>query len=531
MLTKRNLLIAVSVFSLLFVALLIIAARFMATRFEPTIRREAIEYLEKRFDSDVTLTALRVRLPNKSPLQLIVSRGHGALAHVEGEGISMRHRGNPDAPPMFVMKAFTFDVDIGTLFDRQKMVHSVTIDGMEINIPPKGQRPHFEGGDDRPNTGVMIEHVVITNSMLTILPKEKEKEPLRFDLHRVELESAGKDVAMKYDALLTNAKPPGEIHSEGTFGPWAATEPGNTPLAGNYQFDHADLGVFSGIAGILDSTGQFEGSLSSISVHGQASVPNFRLEISGNPVRLTTRFDVLVDGTNGNTILKPVVGTIGTTTFTTSGGVIKHEINDHRGISLDVTMPNGNLRDLLTLGMKGAPFMEGRISLTTKIDIPPLSGKVRQKLHLDGKFQIAQARFLKSKIQEKIDTFSRRGQGRPQDEEIVDIESGLAGTFKLANEVITFNSLSFAVPGAGVDLAGSYDLRNDALDFHGALKLQAKVSETMTGWKRWLLKPVDPFFAKQGAGTLLRIQITGSSKDPQVGRDRGKQETREAALR
>jgi hypothetical protein len=90
--------------------------------------------------------------------------------------------------------------------------------------------------------------------------------------------------------------------------------------------------------------------------------------------------------------------------------------------------------------------------------------------------------------------------------------------------VISFRSLSFAVPGAGVDLTGNYDLDKDDLDFHGTLKLQAKVSETFTGWKRWALKPVDPFFAKQGSGTLIHIEVTGSSKDPQFGRDHGKKE-------
>src|SRR6185295_8157243 len=96
-------------------------------------------------------------------------------------------------------------------------------------------------------------------------------------------------------------------------------------ISGGYDFNNADLGVFKGVAGILDSTGQFEGSLSSISVQGKASVPDFRLKKPGNAVPLTTTFEVLVDGTNGNTILKPVVGTLGTTKFTTSGGVLKHE--------------------------------------------------------------------------------------------------------------------------------------------------------------------------------------------------------------
>jgi len=520
---KRNWLIGIAAGVVIATVAMIIAGRILAARFEPYIRDEAIQYLQNRFDSDVEITALHVYLPHISPLKLALQRGRGALALVEGEGISLRRKGVEDQRPVFVLKNFAFEVDLGGLFDKQKIVRSVTIDGMEINIPPKGQRPKFDSstGAHEPNTGVVIEEVMITDTTLRIIPQDKKKDPLEFDLHRVHLQSAGIDVAMKYDATLTNAKPPGEIHSTGNFGPWAATEPGDTPLSGAYEFNDADLGVFDGIAGILHSTGQFQGTLDSINVHGQATVPKFRLKSAGNPVSLSTQFDVLVDGTNGNTILKPVVGMINKTSFTTSGGVLKRETDRYRGISLDVVIPSGNLRDLLTLSMKGMPFMEGKIYLKTKIDIPPLSGKVKQKLQLDGIFRLTQAMFLRSKIQSQIDTFSRRGQGKPTDEEIVDVPSGLAGSFKLNNEVITFRSLSFAVPGAGVDLTGDYNIRADELDFHGTLRLQAKVSETMSGWKRWVLKPVDPFFAKQGAGTLIHIQVTGSSDSPKFGRDKG----------
>ena len=71
-----------------------------------------------------------------------------------------------------------------------------------------------------------------------------------------------------------------------------------------------------------------------------------------------------------------------------------------------------------------------------------------------------------------------------------------------------------------MQLEGNYDLNADALDFHGALRLRAKVSQTVTGWKHWLLKPVDPFLSKNGAGTYLKIQVVGNSKAPKFGLDR-----------
>jgi hypothetical protein len=41
----------------------------------------------------------------------------------------------------------------------------------------------------------------------------------------------------------------------------------------------------------------------------------------------------------------------------------------------------------------------------------------------------------------------------------------------------------------------------------------------VTGWKSLLLKPVDPFFAKNGAGTFVPIKIGGSASHPAIGLD------------
>ncbi|MGH9934999.1 MAG: hypothetical protein ACREAM_02065 [Blastocatellia bacterium] len=532
--TRRNWLLAgMSLFLVLAGAGLYITATALTERFEPYIREQAIDYLRKRFDSDVQLEVLRIRLPNKSRLDLLLNRGRGARARVEGENILLRHKGRTDIAPMFAMKKFSFEVDLGAVFDEQKIVPLVTLDGMEITIPPKGDRPSFGATrwpGERPEqtvnptkTPVVIREVRIRNARLTVLPRDRKKNPLEFHVHRAVLQSVGAGLAMDYHAELTNPKPPGEIRSEGTFGPWAAEVPGDTPIAGRYDFRKANLGVFQGIAGTLNSTGVFDGTLASINARGEASVPDFRLKKPGQRVPLKTRFEVLVDGTNGNTTLKPVRATLGSTEFTTSGGVIKHDGDVRRTVSLDVNMPKGNLRDLLTLAMKGPLFMEGKIALKTTVEVPPLSGKVREKLVLDGKFELSEAKFLKSTIQDQIDNLSRRGQGQPKNDGIDEVVSWMAGDFRLEDQTMMFRSLNFGVPGAAVDLAGNYDIDNDVLDFHGALRLQARMSQTQTGWKRWALRPVDPFFAKNGAGTFLRIQVVGSAKEPKFGLDKKKE--------
>ena len=506
-----------------------LAAFILAKRVEPYIREQAIQYLRDRFDSDVELGRLDVHVPPALPLRLLFRGRRGNLAQVDGTDLSLRLHGRSDAPPILVIKHFSFEVDIGALLDTPKTVHRVTLDGLEIQIPPKGERPSF-GSQDVPKEtgapksgsgGVVIEKVLIRNAVLTILPKDKAKVPLRFDIHDVLLESAGKDVAMKYTAVLSNPKPPGEIHASGEFGPWASGEPGDTPLGGDYLFDHADLGIFNGIAGILRSTGKFEGSLSSITARGEATVPDFRLKSAGNPLPLSTTFEVLVDGTNGNTELKPVVAMLGSTHFTTTGFVVRHDGDTRKTITLEALMPAGHLRDVLMLAMKGPPMMEGTLKLKTKIGLPPLDEKVKEKLLLDGTFEITNGKFLRSRIQNKINALSHRGQGKTADEEVDQAVDRMSGEFTLAHDSITFRTLAFAIPGAAVSIAGTYDMGADTLDFHGALMLDAKVSQTQTGWKRWVLKPLDPFFSNHGAGTFLHIKIVGSAKDPQFGLDPG----------
>jgi hypothetical protein len=503
---------------------LIVAGSILGRRVEPLIRQQAEQYLRNRFHADVRIATLHVRLPNLSPLRMLFTHGRGTIASIEGKGIVMRMWDRPDAPPLFSIQKFVTGIDLGALGDEIHHVGLVTVTGLEIHIPPKGERPDVSagqaGGEPEGQTIVVIDRLDVKKATLVILPRDNTKKPLSFEIHDVKMESAGPGVAMKYACKLTNPSPPGEIHSIGTFGPWNSVEPGDTPLQGDYTFDHADLGVYSTVAGILQSTGHFEGELDSITARGEAYVPDFRLKRSGNRVPLRTKFEVLVDGTNGNTVLKPIQATLGSTHFTTSGAVFKHDGDRHRSIKLDVNMPQGRMPDILRLAMKGPPFMEGKLNLKTTLEVPNLDGKVINKLRLDGRFEITEGHFLKSTIQDQIDSLSRRGQGQPKNQQIDEVISRMQGKFKLDNSVITFQDLTFGVSGADVQLAGSYDLNADALAFHGALKLEARVSQTVTGWKHWILKPVDPFLSKNGAGTYLKIQVVGNSKAPKFGLDR-----------
>jgi len=521
---KKSWLIAIPVALAIALIGLYIAGRHLMNRIQPMVREQAIRYLSDHFHADVELASLDIHLPHLSTMGLAFHRQRGSIVQVDGQGLSLRRAGIP----IFAANKLHFTVDIASVLEPRKAVDAVSLQGVRITVPPKGEggRPPESSPDQKDDIkdkkkkeplNVQLDQVDIRDATLVILPKDKTRQPLFYHIDHLLMTPVGPDAPWNYAADLNIPKPPGHVLSRGRFGPWNADEPGDTFLDGTYKFDHADLSVFNGIAGILSSTGEFKGTLAAIRAKGEADVPDFRLNISGNRVSLKTHYEALIDGTNGNTILEPVHATLGQTNFTTTGAIVKHDNNPMRTISLVVAMPNGYLPDLLRLAMKGAPFMDGRITLNTRIDIPPLTAKVKQKLVLDGTFNLREAKFLRSTVQSQIDGLSRHAQGQPNNQEIDSVASNMKGSFRLENQLMTFRSFSFDVPGAGVALAGNYNLKDDKLDFKGTLMLDARLSQMVTGWKSWALKAVDPIFAKNGAGTFLNILVEGTARKPQMG--------------
>lgn len=541
-----------------------------AYRFEPYVLAEAKRYMSHRFDSEVQFESLKVGFPMQTPWAIIANLGKGGRIRLSGKGIRFYHKGDNSRPPMFAIKEFHCDIDVNSIFQRPVLVERVRLVGMELNIPPKGQRPKFGGAsaaeakpavpppkspgarsrkvvsrapeppappqavdsakvaptEAQAGSGaaaappVIIRRVQADGTILRILPRDPKKDPLVWDIQKLDLTpSASRKVMMEYDAVLTNAKPPGLVISKGFFGPWDGEEPGDSPLEGEYDFRRADLGVFKGINGKLDSKGKFGGQLNYLVADGEATVPDFSLDLAQHSVRLATRFHAIIDGTNGNTFLDPVEAQLGRSRFTCKGEVAKREGDTGKRIVIDVDMRDARLEDVLFLAMKGdRPFMRGPLRLFTTLEIPPGPGTIAQRLRLHrGKFQIIDAHFTSPTVQQKIDEFSRRAQSQQAEEAAKEVPVRMKGEFALAAGRIAFSSLGFEVPGAQVELAGDYAFLQDAIDFAGNVRLDAKVSQVVGGWKGAMLKPADPFFSKRGAGTYLPVKISGSREKVDFG--------------
>ena len=372
---------------------------------------------------------------------------------------------------------------------------------------------------------IAVDRLVCDDTKLVINTLKPGKLPLEFDIENLKMTSIGPDGPMHFDADLTNPKPVGNVLSSGSFGPWNADSPRDTPVSGTYSFNNADLGTIKGIGGILSSKGKYDGILDHIVVDGATDTPDFRITISGRPVPLHTDFHAIVDGTSGDTYLQPVKARLLDTWMTASGSVVR--VKDPKGhqVLLDVVIQKGKIDDLLKLAVKtDPPIMTGAVQLKTKLDLPPGEPDVANRLKLSGHFRVSVAHFTNEKIQAKVDQVSMRSQGKPklaQDDIPDNVQSDMMGTFRLNDGTISFSELQFQVPGTRVDLTGEYSLDGNKFDFHGKARLDAKLSHMVTGWKSILLKPVDPFFSKNGAGTEVPVKITGTKSEPHFGADFG----------
>jgi hypothetical protein len=387
----------------------------------------------------------------------------------------------------------------------------------EASPPAAGPARERQKDDEPP--AVLIGRVTADAATLTILPRDVRKTPRRFVMHRLSVRDISSDRPMAFTTVLENPQPRGQIETDGSFGPWNVESPAQTPLQAEYTFIDADLSTIKGIAGTLQSKGRYAGVLERIEAVGTTTTPDFSLDVGGRALPLTTRFSVIVDGTNGNTYIQPAEALLGKATpIRVTGGVVKAE--DRRGRTVDLAMHivGGRLEEVLALAVDDDPAMSGRIDLDAGMIIPPGPGRVVEKMTLEGKFTLGRTLFRSRAVQAKLDELSRRAQGRVGDETVARVVSGFSGRFSMADGVIRFPSLTFRVDGARVDLAGQYNVKGQGLHFDGRIRLDAGVSRMVGGKKSILLRPFDGLFRRDGY-TEFPIRIRGSVKKPEFGVD------------
>ncbi len=479
----------------------------------PWLHDEIVDTLAARLDSEVTLDEFEMSFLPPT---------------FAGRGLVIRYQGRTDIPPFITIRAFSGTTDLTGLLRRR--ARDVRLEGLEISVPPRrgDDLPDVDPGDagageDHDEDRTYIDRLVSENARLSILSKDPAKKPKVFDIFTLEMRDVGLAVPAPFTASLTNPIPFGAVDTTGHFGPWRRDAPSLTPLDGEYAFT-ADLGTIKGIAGALGSKGSFGGVLERIDAKGTTTTPDFALPtLHAGAVPLETTFAAVIDGTSGDVFLTTVDARLGASAFTTSGAIVGVEGEDGKRVTLDVQGDDARIEDFMRLAVDAArPPLSGAMRFQARLEIGPGDADVVDKLWLTGTFSLEDAHFGSSVVQDKVDELSRRGQGTPGDETVDDVVSNMKGEFALKDGKMVIPLVTFGVTGAAVQMAGVYGLRDGTLAFRGDVKMDASMSEMVTGVKSWLLKPFDALFRSPHAGTRVAIKIEGTKDDPKFGVEVGR---------
>ena len=474
---------------------------------EPTLHQAIVHALAHSLQSDVELGQTRI---SWFPLR------------VRADGLTVRHHGRTDVPPLLVLKSFTIDFKMSEVWNRTADL--VVIDGMEITIPPKGNGPRLphsvSSGSNDDGGWITIRKLQATNVRLSVIPHNPDKNPRVWDIHSMVFNDIHHDGPATYQASIINPIPFGTIESHGQFGPWQAGEPSDTPVKGDYTFA-ADLGTIDGLGGHLDAKGSMNGIIEQIETTGETSTEDFALtSLHAQSLPLRTKYSAVVDGTKGDVELRSVSVTLGHSQLHAKGTIEGAHGKKGKRVALNVKSNAVDVAEIMRLLVKGPSHtVRGTLVVDAAMDLPQGQNDIIDRLEVEGSARAERVVFADAAIQDKVDTLSRRGQGRPDDALIDDVASRMQGQFQMKNGVVSFRELTFDVEGASVRLNGTHALHPKTLDFEGEVRLHAPVSKTLTGFKTWLLKPIDPLFRKRGAGTLIAIRVAGTSEKPVVGID------------
>jgi len=487
----------------------------------PILKGRVIETLSTRFNAKVEMDGFDVS----------VVKG----LEVSGDGLRIFPPDDVVAAgatqPLIELGHFSFHANLPGLFVKPTRVGTVHVTGMKIHIPPREMRAQGRPGKRRVGKiKIVVDEIVCDDSVLVVGTAKPNKDPKVFTLRHIEMRGVGPNAPWMYDATLVNAIPTGEIHATGLFGPWVTESPGDSSVTGHYTFEHVDLGTIRGIGGSLSSVGDFRGQLNRIEVDGTTETPDFSIDTADHAMPLHTEFHAIVDGTTGDTYLQPVRARLEKSEFSCSGAIVNVKGKGHI-IDLDADVPDGRIQDFLKLAAKTEPaVMTGRVAMKAKVHIRPGKERVVQKLALKGRFSLREIHFTNPKVEDKVDMLSLRASGRPKEAKpgAEDVSSHMVGQFAMEDGRLSFRQLEYTLPGATVKMAGTYTLDGRQFDFAGKVRTEAKVSEMVASrWKSLLLKPIDRFFSKEGAGAVIPIKVSGTKSEPTFGLDLGQKDKKE----
>jgi hypothetical protein len=441
------------------------------------------------------------------------------------EGIEFLHRERKDLPPLITVQTLTLRTGYSGMLRINKLVNDVQVAGLRVRVPPKsadGSRHMFPLTNSVSGKTLTIGEITTDGAVVEFIPNEPGEDRFILRIDHLTLDHVAESDPVTFHARFKNTEPPGEIRTDGQFGPWKDDDPASTELSGSYTYERAKLGVFEGIAGTLSSRGKFSGTLGHIDAEGDFDVPDFKVSGSTHAVHLASNFHAVIDGTNGDTYLTRVESHFGRTTVISQGDVKGHPGQHGKTVMLTMSVSQGRIEDLLRLFTASArPAETGEVRLRTKVELPPGPQGFLTRLRLDGDFGIGGGRFTDPKVQMPVNRLAESARGEAKDQEEVDpstVLSNLKGHVSANGGIAKLSKISFTEPGTLAEIEGTYNLVDKKLNLRGVLHTSGKLADTTSGFKSVVMKALGPFLKKKSI-TVVPFAITGTPSDPSFALD------------
>jgi hypothetical protein len=406
----------------------------------------------------------------------------------------------------------TFEGSWLALVTFQHRLKTLRADGLHIRLPRDIPPPvHLhEKKDTQTTVGELTAHGAVV-----------ELGETRFEFPRVALQNVSPGQVIRWDVAARMPNPPGLLEVKGSFGPWNSTDRSRTPASGAFVFREGDLSRYGRVRGTLAVRGTASGTLAALTVRGESDIPDFEVNRTGNPIRLQTMFDAVVNALNVDVQIRQLEARFLRSALQVTGQVRDAESSRGKVAELEFISRSARIEDLLTVFTKAdPPALYGPVALTARVRVPHGEQRFLRRLHMRGQFQIERAAFGKARTQVKVNELSSRARESDGDDEEEGsppskVTSRLAGAVALRDGVARLSDLTFEVPGAIARGEGSYNVITKRVDLRGTVAMQATLSEASSGIKSVILKPFDFLFRKKHAAAVLPVSLTGFYPNPQ----------------
>lgn len=454
--------------------------------------------------------------------QVIISRYHRTYFPHPGfiaTGLTIRRKSAPDQPPIGTVTTLFVQGRWTDLFMLRDRVLLVDMTGVHLVLPPPGSRAaqeDFPAGSSSDFTGpeTAIALLQVHDSVLDVLRDNGKR--FTFPVRWLRIEHMHRGDAMTFAVDMDNAIPWGRILAAGSFGPLNASALGETPVSGSFTFDHVKLSDAGELHGTLASSGRFSGKLDALDAQAQTETPDFAVS-HGHATPISGSVQCTVNGLNGDVSYRAMEARSGDTIIHASGSTMG---DPGKATHLEIAVQQGRAEDVLRPFLTTSVPIAGPITLHARAYLEPTQANrgFLDRLHVDGAFNVPAEKMTNADMRKSLSTFSQRAQGhkvpdppKGSSEPGVDAISSVEGPATIEKGIARTSNLRFQVAGASARLSGTFNFDTTAVHLTGNMATHAMLSGDTSGFKSFLLKPLDPFFKKHKHGAVIPIAVTGTS--------------------